>query len=247
MLTTKLPRTILLLLVVYELAVPIWSQSADRKLLDQAIEALGGSAFLGVQEIHATGRFFSFKHGELTGGDIFADYIKFPDKERTEFGREKRKSIKINKGNEGWTIEGKEVEPQPVAETEEFLAGFKTSFDYVMRFVITDPKTTIQNLGSEIIDFKRTDIVELRDSRKNRIVFYIDRDTRLPVKMQVRRVDESELREEHYANWHKFQGVMTPLFVSRFTGGLKTMEIRVETAAYNSRLPESLFTPAVTK
>ena len=97
-------------------------------------------------------------------------------------------------------------------------------------------------LPTEIIDFKRTDVVELRDSAKNRIRFYIDRDTRLPVKMQVRRNDDSKLREEQYANWHKFQGVATPLFVSRYTDGLKTMEIRLETVVYNSDLSERLFT-----
>jgi hypothetical protein len=84
--------------------------------------------------------------------------------------------------------------------------------------------------------------VELRDPAKNRIRFYIDRETRLPVKMQVRRSDDSKLREEEYANWHKFQGVMTPLFVSRYTDGVKTMEIRAETVVYNSGLADKLFT-----
>ena len=112
----------------------------------------------------------------------------------------------------------------------------------MLRFSIQERQTTIQNLPTEIIQFKRTDVVELRDPAKNRIRFYIDRETRLPVKMQVRRSDDSKLREEEYANWHKFQGVMTPLFVSRYTDGVKTMEIRAETVVYNSSLADKLFT-----
>ena len=217
-------------------------QSRSNPALDQMIQALGGPAFLDVKEIHVTGRFFSFSRGELNGADVFADYIKFPDMERTEFGRERNKSITINKGTGGWRIEGrKEPEPIPVVQGEDFLAGFKTSFDYVLRFVVGRPQTAIQNLPSEIIDFKRTDVVELRDSVKNRIRFYIDRDTRLPIKMQVRRTDEPGLHEEIYGNWHKFQGVMTPLFASRYKDGVKTMEIRAETATYNSGLADSLF------
>jgi hypothetical protein len=65
--------------------------------------------------------------------------------------------------------------------------------------------------------------------------------------MQVRRTDESKLHEEQYSNWHKFQGVMTPLFVSRFTDGVKTMEIRAEAAAYNSGLSDSLFAAPASK
>src|SRR5262249_7744031 len=149
----------------------------------------------------------------------------------------------INRGKEGSKVEGKkDSAQQSPGEVEEFLAGFKTSFDYVTRFVLKERQTTIQNVSTEIIDFKPADVVELRDSAKNLIRFYIDRDSHLPLKMQVRRNNESKVREEQYANWHKFQDVMTPLFVSRYTDGLKTMEIRAETVVYNSGLSETLFT-----
>jgi hypothetical protein len=220
-----------------------YAQSRGNQIIDPMIEALGGEAFLEVKDIHITGRFFAFTRGELSGADLFSDYIKFPDMERTEFGGPKNKSITINSGRTGAKVEGKkDPEQQSPGEVEEFLKGFKTTFDYVLRFVIKDRQTTIQNLGSELIDFKRTDVVELRDPAKNRIRFYVDRETHLPVKMQVRRSDDPKLREEQYANWHKFQGVMTPLFVTRYTDGVKTMEIRAETVVYNSGLADNLFT-----
>jgi hypothetical protein len=224
------------------------AQVRSNPVIDQMIEALGGPAFLDVKEIHTTGRFFAFTKGQLSGGDLFVDYIKFPDMERTEFGREKNKSISINKGTEGWKIEPKEEpEPQTPGQTAEFLADFKTSFDYVLRFVLKHPQTTAQILPSEIIDFKRADVVELRDAAKNRIRFYVDRASHLPVKMQVRKANESSIREELFGNWHKFQGVMTPLFVTRSKDGVKTMEIRAETAVYNSGLAETLFSPPAVK
>ncbi|HLH30878.1 MAG TPA: hypothetical protein VKY31_06715 [Terriglobia bacterium] len=207
------------------------------------IETLGGPAFRDVKDIHTSGRFFAFTRGELSASDFFADYIKFPDMERTEFGTLKNKSITINRGKQGMKVEGrKEPVEQTPGEGEEFLKEFKTSMDYVLRFVVGDRQTTVQNLGTEMVDFKRTDIIELRDPSKNRIRFYIDRESHLPVKMQVRRSDDSKLREEQYSNWHKFQGVNTPLFVSRYTDGVKTMEIRADMAAYNSGLSDNLFT-----
>jgi len=174
---------------------------------------------------------------------LFSDFIKFPDMERTEFGGPKFKSITINRGKTGSKVEGKkDPAEQTPGEGVEFLKGFKTSFDYVLRFVVQDRQTTIQNLPTEVVNFKRTDVVEMRDAAKNLIRFYIDRETHLPVKMQVRRNDDPKLREEQYANWHKFQGVQTPLFVTRYTDGLKTMEIRAETVTYNSGLADNLFT-----
>jgi hypothetical protein len=51
------------------------------------------------------------------------------------------------------------------------------------------------------------------------------------------------VREEVYANWHAFDGVMTPLMVVRYNNGIKTMEIRASAAEYNSGLADSLFAP----
>ena len=51
------------------------------KLIDQMLKALGGQSFLDVKDIHTTGRFFGFTRGELSAGDLFSDYIKFPDME----------------------------------------------------------------------------------------------------------------------------------------------------------------------
>jgi hypothetical protein len=222
----------------------LFAQPRSNQILDQMLQALGGDAFLEVKEIHTTGRFFAFTRGELSGGDTFVDYIKFPDMERTEFGKDRDKSVTINRGMEGWRIEGrKDPEPQSPGQTKEFLSDFKTSFDYVLRFVVHHPQTTVQVLASEIIDFKRTDVLELRDTTKNRIRFFVDRNTRLPVKMQVRKADESSVREELFGNWHRFQEVMTPLFVARFKDSIKTMEIRAETVNYNSGLSDNLFAP----
>ena len=233
---------ILILCLCFSVVTTHAQSRTGAQTIDQMIAALGGPAYLDVKDIHVNGRFFGFTRGELSTTDTFADYIKFPDMERTEFGGPKNKSITINRGKEGSKVEGKkDPEQQSPGEGDEFLKGFKTSFEYVLRFVVRDRQTTIQSLPTEIVDFKRADIVELRDAAKNRIRFYIDRDTHLPLKMQVRRSDESKIREEQYANWHRFQGVMTPLFVSRHTDGLKTMEIRADNVAYNSGLSENLF------
>jgi hypothetical protein len=244
----KVSLLVISIVIACVLSNPAQTQSRSNPVLEGMIKALGGDDFTQVKDIHTTGRFFSFSKGDLSGSDLFADYIKFPDMERTEFGRERSKMITINKGAEGWKIEPKnDPEPQPAGQAEDFLSTFKTSFDYVLRFAVRQPQTTIQSLSGEIIDFKRTDVLEVRDPAKNLIRFYVDRDTHLPVKMQVRRANQSRISEELYGNWHKFQGVNTPLLVVRSTDGVKTMEIRAETAVYNSSLSDSLFAPPAGK
>jgi hypothetical protein len=243
-------RFLALCLLFYSLtsASASWAQTKSNETIDQMIAALGGPAFLDVKDIRTNGRLFTFSHGDLSSSDLFSDYIKFPDMERTEFGTLNRKTITINRGKEGWKIVGKRAaEAQAAAEAEEFLKGFQTSFDYVLRFVINERQTTVQKVGAEIIDFKRVDVVEVRDPEKNLFTFYIDRDAHLPLKMQVRRTGESKVREEQYNNWHRFQGVMIPAYVSRLTDGVKSMEIHLDTAAFNSGLSDNLFAPPTSK
>jgi len=225
-------------------AQTVAAQSIDaKKVMDDMLQALGGKAFLDVREIQANGRFYSFKHGNLEGSDSFADYIKFPDMERTEFGSLRNRTVTINRGDQGWTVEGKDIKPQSAAQIGDFTLGFKTSFDYVTRFVLNQTRTTTQYTGTEIIDFKRTDVIEVRDASKNLIRFYVDRETHLPVKMQVRRPNKPNLHEEQYSNWHRFGGVMAPLFVIRLTDNVKTMEVHIQTTTYDSGLADSLFVP----
>ena len=223
--------------------------SSGRQLLDKMIQALGGKAFIEVREIQTKGRFYQFKRGQISAADLYTDYLKFPDMERTEFGKEKEKTIQINRGIEGWMVRppakkgDPEVQEQTPAQTEDFLNNFKTSFDYVMRFVVSTPQASVLSAGSEMVDFKRSDILEIRDAQKNLMRVFIDRETNLPLKTQTRLSGESIVHEDIYANWHRFDGVMTPLMVVRFKDGVKTMEIRTESVSYNLGFPDSLFSP----
>jgi hypothetical protein len=222
---------------------------AARQLLDSMITALGGQQFLDVREIQTSGRFFVFTKGEISQSDLYISYWKVPDMDRIEFGKDKIKPGRINKGLEGWTLtppaKGNypDVAKQSAADIDEFLKGFRTSFNYMIRFVANTPKATIVHAGSETIDTKRADILEIRDTQKNLMRVYIDRETRYPVKVQTRLTDEQFTDEWLYANWHKFNGVMTPLLVVRYRDGVKVQETRVETVAYNPGFPDSLFAP----
>jgi len=223
-----------------------------RQLLDSMINALGGRWFLEVKEIQTTGRFFTFKRDEVVSSDNYTDYLKFPDRERTEFGRDRDKTIQINRGLEGWIVKppdkpkgDPDVQEQSAAATEDALKDFKLSFDYVVRFSVNSPKASVLSAGSEVVESRRTDVVEIRDEDKNLMRIFIDRDSRLPVKTQTRRANESSLHEETYGNWHMFDGVNTPLMVVRYKDGVKTMEIRAQSAKYNPGFADSLFAPPV--
>src|SRR5438445_10433432 len=103
----KLMRFLGCFIFALALSSAAWTQSRPNQVVDQMIQALGGPAFLDVKEIHTSGRFFSFIRGGLSVGDFYLEYIKFPDMQRTEFGRERKGLITINKCSEGQKVGGK--------------------------------------------------------------------------------------------------------------------------------------------
>jgi len=204
------------------------------------VNALGGQSFLDVKEIQATGKAFGFKGTRSVGSEVFLDYIKFPDKERIERGTYRIKPTSIYNGDSGWEVNDKKVETVSAAAAKEYQNAFKSGFQYVSRFILNRPELALLHAGTEMIEFRRNDVIEFRDSGTFYRLF-VDQQSHLPTKIQVRRNGESLLREEQFANWHDFQGMPTALFVIHYKDGEKTMEVRFDNVIYNPGLADSLF------
>ena len=73
-----------------------------RAVLEAAIQALGGPAFLHARDFRAEGRAFQFgREEQLSGMARFTEHEKFPDKVRQELGKNKDIIIVFN-GDKGW-------------------------------------------------------------------------------------------------------------------------------------------------
>ena len=234
---------ILPLIIAMALAPSAGAQTdKSTTIINDMIAALGGKKFLDVREMQTSAKIFVFKRDQMTGTGDIADYIKYPDKLRRESGTARIKPAEIYNGDSGWQVNDKKIEEYSAADVKDFQASFHTGFQYVARFILGKPGLTTQYVGSTLIDYKANDTVEFRDSG-NFFRLYVDQETHLPTKMEVRRAGESFLREEQYANWHEFQAIKTPLFVIRFQNGERTSEMRLANVAYNTGLADSLFNP----
>jgi len=215
-------------------------------VINEMIAALGGKKFLDVREIQMSGKLFVFKRDQMSGTGDFADYIKYPDKLRRETGTGKIKPAEIFNGDSGWMVSDRKIEEYPATEVKEFQAAFRTGFQYVARFVLGKPGLTTLYVGGALIDYKPNDIVEFRDSG-HFFRLYVDQQTHLPTKMEVRRAGEVFMREEQYANWHEFQSIKTPLYIIKLQDGERKQEMRLANVAYNTGLADSLFNPPSAK
>jgi len=216
--------------------------SRARVVLEVAMQAMGGEKPLNIKTITGSGKFMQFdEKGELALLTDFVDYIAYPDKERTEFGKGKKRFIQTNVGATGWVYDGeqKAIRDQTPEQVENFQRGLRHNLDNLLRRA-RQPDAQLRYLGEKEIWFRqRGKGVEIRfpleDGRQEVVELYIDPQTREPVKVGY------ENEEDRFFLYREFNGVNWPLRIDHYKGGLQTARISYNSVEFNKPIDPSLF------
>jgi outer membrane lipoprotein-sorting protein len=222
------------------------SEAKAKEILSKAIQALGGEAYLKLQDVHRTGRFYQFRKDDLQGTGHFHAYEKFPSKSRFELGK-KGEIININDGDKGWKIEYKVVKDQSPEEIENFKIGLKHDLDHTLRYRLDEPGMRLRYLGKTRSNLDELEGVQLIDKDNDRMKIFVNAATFLPARMEFRSPAFGKRGptddERHYYNYHTVEGVQVPYSTVRFANGYKASEFQVESVKVNLALPDTFFTP----
>jgi hypothetical protein len=231
-------------------SIPIDQENARkaRVLIDQGIEALGGTAYLNWRNVTQEGRGYSFHHGQLNSlGTPFWRFKEFPDKERDELTK-KRDVIEIFNGDKGYELTYKGV--RNLDEKDElapYLRRRRYSLDLVLRQWLHEPGTALFYEGQTVAAQKEADQITIMNSKNEAVTLYFDINTHLPVKKSFVWRDpvdkERNVEEEIYDNYRLIQGIMTPFDVTRTFNGDMAAQSFLTSATYNQPLDEELFDP----
>jgi hypothetical protein len=226
--------------------LPDESAAKAKELLQEAIRGLGGSAYLNVHDATCTGRLSQFGHsGELHGFETFIDYTIPPFKDRTE-NFPKRNLITIMVEDKGWVLDRGGVSPAPETDVARNMDDVRKDIDNILRHRIHEAGMIFRYGGSDVVDLKESDWVELVDSENRTVRIAIARATHLPIRKVVQmrdpytrtRADEVE----YYSNYHPISGIETPYQITRERNGVKVYQVFFEKCEYNTNLSDSLFT-----
>jgi hypothetical protein len=228
-------------------AIPIDQQNAAkaRALLDQAIEALGGNAYLNIEDMTQEGRTYSFHHGDPTGaGVLYWRLYRFPDKERDELTK-KRDIAYVYNGDQGFEITFKGIRADDPKSVADFIRRRKYSLEWVLRRWLNEPGMALFYDGPAIAAQRDTVEVTLVNSHDESVDLYFDASTHLPVKKSFSWRDPTDkqrnIEEEVYDNYKPVEGVMTPYSVTRFYNGDMANQRFLNSIRYNTGLNDSLF------
>jgi hypothetical protein len=220
-----------------------------KALLDQMVHALGGPAYLGIQDITQDGRTYSFHLGEPKGvGTQFWRFYKYPDKDRIELTK-KRDVVYVFLGDRAYEITYKGTREQDPKDVADYNRRRKYALDYVVRQWLHEPGVALFYEGSTVAAQKPAEQVTITSAQNESVTLAIDSDTHLPVKKTFYWRDPTDKQrneeDEVFDNFRPVQGIMTPFSITRFFNGDMSNQRFLNDVKYNQGIDESKFAVSV--
>ena len=230
-------------------SIPIDQENARkaRALLEQAIQALGGHAYLNIRDMQQQGRIYGFHHGRPSGtGALFWRFVQYPDKERLEVTKE-RDVANVYTGDKGYEVTYKGAHAVEKKDLEDYLRRRRFSLEMMLRVWINDPGVALFYDGSALASNLAAQQVTLINSKDEAVKLFFDIDTHLPLKKSYTWRDpvdkEHDVEEEVYDNYKLVQGILTPYSITRYYNGDMQSQRFINSVQFNQGLDPAMFDP----
>ena len=228
--------------------MPAEREAKGKQILDQLIAALGGPAYLGIRESSCEGRLAQFGHsGEMTGYTNFKVYWRFPDKNRTDFSK-KGVIVNVYNGDRGWTLDRGGVSELSTAAVADFQEQAKRDINNLLRLRLKEPGMVIRFGGTDIVDLKTVDWVEITDTEQRDFRLAVDHTTHFLVRTVVTLQDDTSpdrsVETHIFTNYQLMDGVQTPLQITLDRNGRRINQVFFQSCKYNPGFSEEFFTKA---
>ncbi len=233
------------------------AQERGKRVVYEALKALGGDAYLHMQNRVETGRAYSFYRGQLSGlsvAHIYTRYLPAPPKPAPEqlledvretYGKQEE-DVFLYRNDGAWETTFRGATPL----ADERLARFKDStlrnILYILRARLDEPGMSFYSQGRDFWENRPVEVVEITDAQNLMVTVYFDAETKLPVRqVYKRRNTEYNDFDTEVTLFAKYRdvggGVQWPFDVRRDRNGEKIFEMYSDSVAINQDLKDSLF------
>jgi hypothetical protein len=228
--------------------MPEESAAKAKQVLGELTNALGGDNYQVVRESACEGKLSRFgSNGALMGYFSLKVYWSYPDKNRTDYAK-KGVIVDLYNGDRGWTLDRGGVSEESAVAVANFQEAVKKDVNNLLRFRIKEPDMLFRFGGTDIVDLKTVDWVDITDSEQRNFRLAVDKTTHLLVHSVVTVEDENThertVDTSIYTNYQWMEGVNTPLQITRERNGRKIDQIFFNSCKYNLGFPPEFFTKA---
>jgi hypothetical protein len=222
------------------------------KIVQKAIQAIGGDAYLNVRTVIGRGFYTQYYDG-VSGVPLrFVDYIAYPDRERTEFTGNGNRTIQTNYQNEGWMFDaaGKSLKDQTAKQVEDFRNAMRTSMENLLHGWWRKEGATLSYVGRREASLgRRNETVKLTYPDGFWIEYEFAAVEGTPAKAIYKRKQKNPDTDEMFETTEEDRffkpvavaGVSAPFVIDHFRNGVQTSRINYESIEFNKPLADSLF------
>lgn len=218
-----------------------------QQLLNQAIQALGGAAFLDYKNISSSGRVFGFSNGEMAGVEPYKSIYEPPDKRRFTYGKGKPVTL-INNGDEAWELDQYGLTHQLPEQVQQWKIANHYSLDNLLRSIIKESGVLVLDHGVDFVANQPVYIIDITDSQNVQLRLYLRKDNYLPLRVTYR-IENSKTQDwdeyvDDYSDYQRFDGIMTPMNIGRSLNDDRIGAVYRNKASYNITIPANSFQPS---
>ncbi len=228
-----------------------------KRVVDEAIAALGGDNFLHMQDRVEGGRAYSFYRERLSGltiAKVYTRYLIRPEppvsgflgvREREAFGKKEDSAVLFAEG-QGYDVTFRGARPLADDVIDRFRESTLRNVFYILRERLGEPGLILESRGADVTENQPVDIVDITDSDNRVVTVYFNQLTHLPVKQVTKRRDSTtgDLNEEvtRFSNYREVNGVQWPWSIVRERNGEKIYQMFSDSVEINKGLTDDLFT-----
>ena len=224
-----------------------------KRVVNEALQAVGGKAYLAMEDRVESGRAYSFYRQELQGLSIAKIYTRYVTsvpgmpcvRERQNFGKDESAGVLFNRDG-AWEFNfhgARQLEPKRVDNWRE---GTVRNIFYILRQRLDEPGMDFYSRGGDLYENLPVEIVDITDGDGATVTVYFSATSKLPVRQLFKRRNpeykDFDTEEALFARYRDAGGgVLWPHSIRRLRNGDKIYEINSENVEINRNLRDDVF------
>lgn len=253
---TRVTRFILLLLAfgICRAAGPAETrQEHGKRVVYDAVQALGGQAFLHMEDRVESGRAYSFYRAQTSGTSLATIYTRYlapvPGKvmqrERESFGRDQDAGMLLFLEDKAYDVNFHGAYPLDPDRFKNYREGTLRNIFYILRQRLQEPGLEFYFAGADMYERVPVDIVDITDSTGVTVTVSFSQFDKLPVRQVYRRRNEQfhdfDTEVTTFAKYRDVGGIKWPYDIQRERNGDKIYEMYASSVEINKSLKDDLF------
>lgn len=229
-----------------------------KKIVNDALAAMGGERYLAMKDRVETGRGYSFKDDQLTGLSrlkIYARYLTVPEppragffglRERQAFGKDEDVLMILTEAD-SYETTYRGAKPVDKETVERFRESTLHNILYILRMRLREPGMLFEYRRTEMFENQAASVVDITDGDNRQVTAWFSETTKLPLRQEWSRRDpRTRLKMDEVTVFNKYRdvggGAMWPFVVMRERNGAKIYEMFADSVVINQDLTDDLFT-----